>query len=117
MPGELVLSVYVPNSAHDRVRLLMQPGLRTRTQLVVMIDGLPRSLDVDFEVQGQVCPEPAAHSRLCDETDYERYGDCDGDVRDYVSHVEQLLGKPAHSIVLLCAAHAQQHGRHIRRPR
>lgn len=102
------------DAGDGRQPVLITPGLRQSVDLLVLVDGKPRLLRILVDVVGAVCPDPAAHARECDETNYELRGDCDGEVREYLVH-SAVAGKAAGETVLLCASHAQQHGRLIRK--
>lgn len=95
-------------------RVLLRPGETQRVIVLAMIDGLPRRVEVDLDVQGMVCPDPTAHGLPCAVEDTERRGDHDGAVREYLAH-EAVLGVAPGGRVLICGAHAQQLGRYIRR--
>jgi hypothetical protein len=112
--GEVVVGFELPAYGVPPTRFVLRPGLRTGCDVVLMIDGMPHRATAIIEVVGSVCPDPSDHLRECDENDHDTYGDCDGDVREYVVW-SPVADKRAGDVVLLCASHAQQHGRHIRR--
>ena len=53
------------------------------------------------------CPRPADHIPDCLETDYDRRGDCDGDMR-FVVLLLNYAGKAVGEEGWMCASHAQQ---------
>lgn len=109
--GEVTVSL---TSGSLPMHVLVQPGMTHRVRLVGLVDGQQRMLDVDVSVIGQPCPDPSEHARLCAEGDHDRYGDCDGTVRLYVAR-QPVGGVNAGAEILFCSAHAQIHGRHIRK--
>lgn len=59
------------------------------------------------------CPNPADHTPPCEEDQQEAHGDCHGTVREYVAHVDFVLGKRKGQTLYLCAGHAQFRGPQI----
>lgn len=112
--GEVVVGFEVPEFGTGRTVFALRPGLRMSCEVVLLIDGVPRRVSVMLDVVGSVCPDPSEHAKACDETDHDSHGDCDGDVRLYIARAP-VAGKRPGDDVLLCASHAQQHGRHIRK--
>lgn len=109
--NEINVGVRIGANTH---RVLVRPGETCRATVLALVDGLPRRIEVDLDVQGIVCPDPAAHHLECADDNPDQHGDCDGPVREYTT-VEPVLGVPAGGSVLICGAHAQRYGRYIRR--
>lgn len=96
------------------VRLLVQPGMIHGVKLLALVDGEQRMVDVQVSVVGQPCPDPSDHARPCAETHHDRYGDCDGPVRQYLAR-QSIATAGVGERVEFCSHHAQIHGRYIRK--
>lgn len=110
--NEINVGVRIGGETH---RVLVRPGETCRVSVLALVDSLPRYVEVDLDVQGLVCPDPTVHDLSCAVQDTETRGDHDGLVREYLVR-EGVLGVPPGRRVLICATHAQQLGRYIRRP-
>jgi hypothetical protein len=116
--GHVVVSLSLSGFMRDAQRLAVQPGIVYNCELLDVDpstpDMPPRRVKLTVRVEGSVCPDPSAHALVCDETNYDRFGDCDYEVRRYEVR-EPVAGKALGEPVLLCGSHAMQHGSKIRR--
>jgi len=115
---QVVVALSLSGFTRDAQRVAVQPGLTYNCELLdvdpATPDAPPRRVSLSVRVMGSVCPDPSAHALVCDETNYDRFGDCDYEVRRYEVR-EPVAGKTVDEPVMLCGAHAMQHGSKIRR--
>lgn len=115
--GNVEVSLSLSGFLHDAQRIIVMPGLAHNVELTSWDpnepDQPPRRVQVAIMVRGSSCPDPSVHALVCDETDADRWGDCDGRVRPYRVH-HPVAGKGIGEQVHLCVNHAQRQGSKIR---